>query len=172
MRGVVQEALVLFRGAEAHHRLDPGSIVPGAVEEDDFTGGGQVRGVTLEIPLRQFAIVRLGQGDDAGLARGHELGHALDRPVLAGGVAALEDDHDLQPLLDGPGLGLDQLNLQGFQGVVVVVLGHSRALLAVARVEACDHFSEGASPCRLCGEGERSLFGINQAGRMGVSLYS
>ncbi|MNL45623.1 hypothetical protein D3C87_1682840 [compost metagenome] len=88
-----------------------------------------MRGVTLEIPLRQFAIVRLGQGDDAGLARGHELGHALDGPVLAGGVAALEDDDDLQSLFDGPGLGFDQLDLQGGQSVFVVILGHGRSVL-------------------------------------------
>ncbi|MNI51628.1 hypothetical protein D3C73_1063620 [compost metagenome] len=84
-------------------------------------------GVALEIPLGQFTVVRLGQGDDTGLAGGHVLRHPLDRPVLAGGVAALEDDDDLQPLFDGPGLGLDQLNLQHLQGGVVVVLGHGES---------------------------------------------
>src|SRR5690606_36942693 len=35
--------------------------------------------------------------------------------VLAGGVTALEHDQRPQPLLDGPGLGLDQQDLQAFQ---------------------------------------------------------
>ena len=48
------------------------------------------------------------------------LGDPLDRPVLAGGVAAFEDHQGALTGLDGLGLELDQGDLQGFElfGVV------------------------------------------------------
>ncbi len=149
MRGVVQEALMLLGRAEAHDRLDSGPIVPGAVEDHDLARRRQMGGVALEIPLRRFALGRLGQGDDARLPRGHVFGHPLDRPVLAGGVAPLEDDDDLQPLFDGPGLGLDHLDLQGFQDVGVVVLGHGRVLVSRSTNLAANSLASPALPFRV-----------------------
>src|SRR5699024_2339497 len=56
-RGLVQEAAVLLRRAEAHDALNAGAVVPGAVEDDDLARGRQLLHVALEVPL-------------AGLARG------------------------------------------------------------------------------------------------------
>src|SRR5690606_10482980 len=38
-RSFLQEMPVLLRRAEAHHRLDAGPVVPGAVERDELAGG-------------------------------------------------------------------------------------------------------------------------------------
>jgi hypothetical protein len=59
-RHILQEPFVLLVGAEAHHRLDHRSIVPGAVKEYQFAGGGQVRHVPLEIPLGNLAVAGCG----------------------------------------------------------------------------------------------------------------
>ena len=53
-------------GAEAHHLLDAGAVVPGPVEQHDLAGGGQVLDVALEVPLAPLALGRGGQRDDAG----------------------------------------------------------------------------------------------------------
>jgi hypothetical protein len=49
----------LLLGAEAHHPLDAGAVVPGAVEQHDLAAGGQVRHVALEVPLGLLALGRL-----------------------------------------------------------------------------------------------------------------
>src|ERR1035437_2244566 len=46
LRTPTQELLVLVFGAEAHHPLDAGAVVPGSVEEDDLAGGREVLHVT------------------------------------------------------------------------------------------------------------------------------
>ena len=91
-----QPLLVLLRSAEPEHALDAAAVVPGAIEDHDLAGGRQVRDVALEVPLRLLAVRRRGQRDDGRAARVQRLGQALDRAALAGGVAALEDQHDLQ----------------------------------------------------------------------------
>src|SRR6266481_6372800 len=40
-----------FFRAESHHPLDAGAVVPAAVEQDDFSAGGKMRHVALEVPL-------------------------------------------------------------------------------------------------------------------------
>lgn len=105
--------------AETHHRLDAGAVVPGAVEQHRLAIRRQVRDIALEIPLAGFALARLGQGDDAGLAWRHVLGDALDRAILSGGVAAFKDDDGLAALVDGPVLGLDQQDLETLQFGVI-----------------------------------------------------
>ena len=81
--------------AEAHHPLDAGAVVPGAVEQHDLAAGRQMRHVALEVPLRALALGRRRQRHDAADARVEPLGDALDDAALAGGVAALEQDDDL-----------------------------------------------------------------------------
>ena len=51
-RRLHQEALVLLLGAEPHHPLDAGAVVPGAVEHHDLTAGGQV----LDVARRRKGI--------------------------------------------------------------------------------------------------------------------
>src|ERR1019366_10475963 len=87
----------------------------------------QVAGGALEPPLPGLAAERLGQGDGAGVAGGQVLGDPLDRPVLAGPVAALEDDDGLLALVHRPLLVFDQVDLQRDElGLVAAVaFGHS-----------------------------------------------
>ena len=115
-------------GAEAHHPFHPGPVVPRAVEHDDLARRGQMRHVTLEVPLSPLPLGRLGQRHDRGPARVQVLGEALDRAALAGRVAALEDDHDALPGGLHPVLQLDQLDLE--RPLEVLVLG-PRHLLGV-----------------------------------------
>ncbi|MNZ96418.1 hypothetical protein D3C78_1156100 [compost metagenome] len=111
------ELLVIGLAAKAHHPLDPGAVVPAAVEQHEFLGGRQMDGIALEIPRR--AVGGFAEGDDAGFARAQVLDDALDRAVLAGRVAALEDDQDLVVALDEVPLQLDQFDLQFVQGLLV-----------------------------------------------------
>ena len=52
-----QEPLVLFVGAEAHHPLDTGPVVPRAVEEDDLARRRKVRDVTRDVPRAPSACL-------------------------------------------------------------------------------------------------------------------
>jgi hypothetical protein len=112
LRRLAHEFEVFVGRAEAHHMLDARAVVPGAVEEDDFTGGGQLLDVTLEIPLARAPCPRVWQGDDLGAARIEVLREALDRPALARGVAPFKDQHDAFADFSDPGLHLDQFDLE------------------------------------------------------------
>jgi hypothetical protein len=50
--------------------------------------------ITLKVPLGPFAIRGLRQGNHAGGTHRQVLGDAIDRAVLAGSVAPLQDKHD------------------------------------------------------------------------------
>jgi hypothetical protein len=80
----------------------------------------QVHGVALEVPLGALPISRLLQRDDPGTTGVEVLHEALDRATLASGVAALEDDDDLQPLVLDVPLQLEQLDLQEPLGRLVL----------------------------------------------------
>ena len=107
------EKLFVFLGrTEAHHLLDPGAVVPAAVEADDFAGCRQVGRIALEVPLGALALIGGRQGDHTADAGIEPLGDPLDRPALARGIAALEQDHHLLARRHDPVLQLDQLGLQ------------------------------------------------------------
>ena len=97
-----RKRLRLLLGAEAHHALDAGAVVPAAVEDHDLAGRRQVRDVALDVHLRLLALGRRRQRDDAEHARADALGDRLDRAALAGAVAAFEHDADLQSLVLAP----------------------------------------------------------------------
>src|SRR5262249_49679283 len=90
LRALLEETLVLFAGAESHHVLDTGTIVPAAVEDHDFAGGREVPDVSLHVHLALFAIGRCRQGRDPEDPRTDPLGDCLDDAALTGCVAALE----------------------------------------------------------------------------------
>jgi hypothetical protein len=46
-----EKCLDLLLGAEAHHALHAGAVVPAAVEDHDFARGRQVRNVALRVHL-------------------------------------------------------------------------------------------------------------------------
>jgi hypothetical protein len=111
----LEEFFVLIVAAESHHALDAGAVVPAAVEQHDLAGGRQVRDVTLEIPLGALAVVGRRQRRHPAHARVQALRDALDDAALAGGIAALEQDHHLVPGVHHPVLQLDQFGLQAEQ---------------------------------------------------------
>ena len=120
---------MLLRGAVAHDVLDAAAVVPGAVEQADLAGGGQVRDVALEVPLGALTLSGHGKGDHARDTRVEVLGDALDRPTLAGRVTALEDDDDAGSGSPDPLLHLDQLRLQPQQLGLVQGTVHGGVLL-------------------------------------------
>ena len=69
-RALAQEPAVLLVGAKPHHPLDPGPVVPAAVEQDDLAPGGELGHVALEVPLRRLPLGRGRQGHDPGEMRG------------------------------------------------------------------------------------------------------
>ena len=129
----------LLLGAEAHHPLDAGAVVPAAVEDHDLAGGRQVRQVALDVHLRLLALGRRGQRDDAEHARADALGDRLDRAALAGAVAPLEDDADLQALVHDPLLQLDELDMQPGQ-LALVVLAFQLAVRRDPRLSLASDF--------------------------------
>ncbi|CDF82983.1 hypothetical secreted protein [Pseudomonas knackmussii B13] len=147
LRHAAEELLVLLVAAKAHHPLDPGAVVPAAVEQHDLPRRRQVRDVALEVPLGLFAVVRRGQRGDPAHARVEALGDALDHTPLARRVAAFEKNHHLVPALHHPALQLHQLALQAEQlaevaapGVLfLIVVGN---VLIEQRVEAAHVFQQ------------------------------
>ena len=107
-----EELLVLLVGAEPHHPLHAGAVVPAAVEQHHLARSGQVRGIALEVPLGAFAVVGRGQCGHPAHPRVEPLGDPLDDAALAGSIAALEQDHHLVARGDHPVLQLDQFTLQ------------------------------------------------------------
>src|SRR5690606_26066566 len=58
-RGLRKKARSFFFGAEPHHRLDAGAVVPGAIEEDDLASARQMRDIALKVPLAPLGFGRL-----------------------------------------------------------------------------------------------------------------
>ena len=110
-----EEAFHLLLRGEAHHPFDPGAVVPTPIEDDDFACRRQMRDVSLDIHLRFLPLGRRGQRHHAKHPRADAFGDRLDRAALAGAVAPLEDDANLQSLMDHPLLQLDQLDMQLLQ---------------------------------------------------------
>jgi len=129
-----EEFAVFPVGAEAHDAFDACAVVPGAVEEDHFAGGGELGDVSLKVPLGFFAFGGGSQGDNAGDAGIEGLGDPLDDAPLSGGVSAFEEDDDFQALVLDPLLELDQLDLEAgklfFVGFLIQLFGGRRGVFA------------------------------------------
>ena len=115
------------------------------------------------------------------IARIEPLGDALDDAALAGGVAALEDHHDLELLVLHPVLQLDQFALQPEQlleidppidglirGMVGELVGQRVEAIVVDLefqffIEAVEHFSVNAVVDGLFGHGRLRRAGTAQA---------
>ena len=121
---VAKKILDLRLGGEIHHPLDPGPVVPGPVEQNDFAGAGQMRHVALEVPLRLFAFAGRRQRHRAADAGVQALGDAFDDAPLAGRVAAFEDHRKLVTRMNNPVLQLDQLCLETEQFAEIVPPRH------------------------------------------------
>ena len=77
---VPQKALVFLVRAEPHHALDAGPVIPTAVEQNQFLRRRQMLAWRWKYQERVVLVGRLGERDDAGLARAQMLDDALDRP--------------------------------------------------------------------------------------------
>ena len=119
-----EETPYCFLGAEAHHALDAGAVVPTAVEDHDFAGGGKVLHVPLHVHLRLLPVGRGRQRDQPEDARADAFGDRLDRAALAGRVAALEDDDHPQPLVLHPLLQAAEFGLELAQFLLVLLAFH------------------------------------------------
>ena len=71
-------------GAEPHHVLDAGAVVPAPVEDHDLAAGREVLHVALHVHLALLAVRRRRQRHQPEDARADALGDRLDRSALAG----------------------------------------------------------------------------------------
>ena len=83
---------------------------------------GRCWDISLDIHLRLLALGRRRQRDDTKHPRADTFGDRLDHAALAGAVAPLEHDADLQAFVHHPLLELDQLDMQLGQLAQVVLL--------------------------------------------------
>jgi hypothetical protein len=107
-----EKVLVLFVAAEPHDPLDPRAVIPGPIEQDDLTRGGEMGDVALDVQLALLPIRGRGQRhmlEHAGAAALHD---AADDAALPGGVSPLEHDDHPRALSHGPCLQPRQLNLE------------------------------------------------------------
>src|SRR6185295_12893303 len=88
LRAELEKTPIVVLAAETHDVLDASAIVPTAVEDDDLTGGGEVRQIALQVDLTLLAIGRRGQRHGAKHPRAHPLGDRFDHAPFAGGVAS------------------------------------------------------------------------------------
>ena len=96
----------------------PARLIPAPIEEHHLASGGEMRNVTLEVPLGLLPLGRRSEGDHATDAWIEALGDALDGTALAGGVASFENNDDAEPLVLDPLLELYQLDLKICQRLV------------------------------------------------------
>src|SRR5262249_54779917 len=101
-RAGTQELGILLVGAEAHDALDPGAVVPTAVEEDHLAACRQMGDIALEIPLPALLLGGRPEGDNTADARVEARRDALDDPTFARRIATLEDDDDFEAFQTHP----------------------------------------------------------------------
>ncbi len=154
LRGLAHELEVFLVAAEAHDPLHTGAVVPGTVEKDDFPACREVLDVALEIPLALFLFGRLLEGDDPGTAGVEVLHEALDRPALARGVAAFEEDHDPLSRRFHPGLQFQQFDLQLVFLPLVIAAGHQVLVGIAALAPVLRQLEIGPNALRGFGGGE------------------
>src|SRR5205085_155438 len=90
----LKEAPVLLPGAKTHHVLDPGTIVPTAVEDDHLARSREVLNVALHVHLGLLAVRWGGQRHDPKHARADPLGQGTDGAAFASRIPAFKDDDD------------------------------------------------------------------------------
>ena len=93
----LHEPFVLLVCAEAHYSLDPGPIVPRAVEEDDLARRRELRDVALDVDLALLAVGGGRQGHVPEDARARAFGDQADHTTLTCRVPALENHNDARP---------------------------------------------------------------------------
>src|SRR5579864_2474970 len=122
MRSGFEEFLGLGLGVKTDYTLDPGTVVPAAIEQHDLALRRKVGDVALEIPRVLVALARRTKRHDPRVARAHMLDDALYGPVFAGGVAALEDDEGALAMLNQVPLELHELDLEPDEMPLIAVM--------------------------------------------------
>src|SRR6516162_3635938 len=117
-----QELLIFLLCAEAHDALNAGAVVPAPVEENDLTGRGQFRHISLKIPLPALPLGRSGEGDDAADAGVQRICNALDDATLARCIPPLEEGAHLETVVPHIFLQLNQFDLEVYEFFDVVVI--------------------------------------------------
>src|SRR5204863_9250732 len=111
----------LLLGTESHDSFDAGAVIPTAVEDHDFAGGGKMLNVTLHVHLRFFALTGRGPRRNAKHAGANALSNGFDGAALARAVATFEYDADFEPLVLDPLLQLDKLDVQAVKLALILL---------------------------------------------------
>src|SRR5262249_7947271 len=104
-------AMLLFR-AKPHDAFHARAVVPTAIEDDDFSGGGEMLDVALHVHLSFLSVRRSGKRHHAEDARADALRDGLDRAALSCPIAALHHQDDALPLGFHPILELAEFHLK------------------------------------------------------------
>src|SRR6516225_4534006 len=136
-----QELLIFLLCAEAHDALNAGAVVPAPVEQNDLTGRGQFRHISLEIPLPALPLGRSGKGDDAADAGVQRICNALDDATLARCIPPLEDDAHLETIVPHILLQLDQFDLKMYEFLDVVVILRRFTRFGSVTIQYCSTFA-------------------------------
>src|SRR5271166_3511282 len=102
----------LLLGAKPHHALNPGAVVPTAIENNYFSSRRKMRDVALDVHLRLFSLGRRRQCNESKHSRANPFRNALYDPALPCRITPFEDHNDLQSLVLHPQLQFDELGLQ------------------------------------------------------------
>src|SRR4030095_12520044 len=119
-RAVLEEIPVLLFRAEAHHILDAGAVVPGAIEDDDLAGRGKVLEIALDVQLGLLPVGGNGKRRQAEDPWADALGERLEVAPLARRVTSLDDDDHPRPCLDYVLLKDAELSLEPPQLLLVL----------------------------------------------------
>ena len=112
--------------AKAHDVLDSRAVVPTAIEDDNFTRGGKVLHVALEVHLSLFTVRWSGKGHHAEYTRADTLRERPNRATLSRTVAAFKHDDNAHVLVLDPLLELAQFPLKSTQFLFVFLAVHVR----------------------------------------------
>src|SRR5262249_54824926 len=107
-----EKALTFGFRAESHDPFDSGAVIPAAIPDHHFTGGGKVRNKSLHVHLGPSAFGGRGERHHAKDARADAFGEAFDEATLAGRVTSFKNYHHSPAGLLHPSLHSDELDLE------------------------------------------------------------
>jgi len=106
--------------------LDPGAVVPTAVEDDNLPGSRQMGDITLKIPLSPLDIRRFAERHQAHSAWVEWLGDTLDGAAFARCIPPFKDQTDALTTFLHPVLKTDQFKLQACEFILIKFTGQLR----------------------------------------------
>src|SRR6516164_1718452 len=103
-------------------RSTPARLYRLRFEQNDLTGRGRFRHISLEIPLPALSLGWSGEGDDAADAGGQRVCTAIDDATLARCIPPLENNARFETVVPNILLYLDQFDLEVYEFLDVVVI--------------------------------------------------